>query len=1441
MFALSSHGFFRLRCCLVASLLMTLGAERESISQTPSIVSSSAPREIILKVRASTSLQKKSEGTIAFDSASQLHVRLRALGNYRALAALPESGNAEINRFVLLRFDDADVDMTTALASLSDSPEIEYAQFNHVLRCDGFTPANNTPADAPNDSLYSQQWALQTLRAPEAWQITSGAPEVLIAVIDTGVELDHPDLQANLWINAGEDLNGNGRAEQADFNNIDDDGNGFIDDIIGWDFTDAPGFPDAGDHLDRDNDPSDDNGHGTAVSGIIAAQANNRIGIAGLAPQCRVMALRAGTSQGLLEEDDVASAIVYAVMNGAAVINMSFGDVVVSPMLRDVIQFAHRRGVVLVASAGNSSTDAPHYPSAYAETIAVGASTPDERLAAFSNYGTTLDVVAPGTEIWTTTLRKSYAQFGGTSAAAPFVSALAGLLRSRSPEWNNEMIRAALQNSAVDLGEPGWDRSFGAGRIDAAAALALEQLVRCEIHAPEMDAGFDGSASLVIRGTVLGAFLKEYELSFGAGDNPAEWQVIASGLTRQALDDSLGRWKVQALPDGIYTLRLVAHQQNGQTHEDKIRIFLDHTPPQIDHIKTTPMIDGNRHSVLIEFATDDLSRATLWWRARHANASFAPLALNYLTDAHRLNFSQTLATGEIEFYLETVNRAGLQTINDNHGQYFLFRLDQPEIASFSFVEIPFTPAAQIPAGLLLPRATDFDADGNAELLLSVYDQNNAIGLLTIFEHNREGFTPQFSSSRPLIPRDVGDSDGDGKLELLAGIGPKSFIYEAPEIGAFPTQLVWADSNEFWASRFADLDGDNRVEIVARDDAEFMLWEHRGNHVYDLIFTFENFTAGSNFVGVPHSEIGDFDGDGQPEILFGDADGDLYIYETVDNNMFAAIWSDSLPLVDSIDFIRAGDFDGDGRMDFAAGCHSSPELNAEHEFDTRHWLFRIYRSNGDNRYDVMWEQRFFGFQPPQDFDAGLGAGDVDGDGRDELFLNLFPDGYVVDYDEAEASMRVIWHYAPVRSNTTVVTNLRQSQANAFCFSDGTGVRVFQPLGAQTGAPPPGNIEARPQDAANVQLQWQPVAEAEGYVVYRGKVGSEDDFTAIVNSAEYLDTDLTVEQAYRYAVATIDSQRVQIVGPRSREVIARPSLPPRVLHATFFAPQQVAVTFSEPMHETIRVNGRFCVRRVSDDSLSCRTPESLVLSRSNSEVILTFAKEILTPGDYEIEVTNAFDADRVALDSLYVRARFGVTEAAPRFYLSSARLESPKSVLLTFNLPVDPVGAGVLENYSIRIQNETALQPTLKSAEALGDDATSVRLLLGEGYIAATGLNYLITVHGVRSASGIPLITGEGDAAGFASAAASLDEVKVFPNPFIASRHERLTISGLTPAATIKILDLQGRVLMTFTETDGNGGYAWDARDPERNLLPSGVYVCYVRSGSQTTWVKFVVVR
>ena len=202
---------------------------------------------------------------------------------------------------------------------------------------------------APNDPSYGEQWNLRLINMPEAWGITQGNPHVTVAVVDSGIATRHPEFRSRLWRNSGEILN----------NGIDDDGNGYIDDINGWDFSDAPTLPGSGDWTVRDNEPEDETGHGTHVSGIIAAEANNGVGIAGIAWKCRLMPLRAGFKYGggeYLQNDDLAAAIVYAADNSAQVINMSWGDTVNAFIIKDALAYAYARGCVLVSAAGNSGS-----------------------------------------------------------------------------------------------------------------------------------------------------------------------------------------------------------------------------------------------------------------------------------------------------------------------------------------------------------------------------------------------------------------------------------------------------------------------------------------------------------------------------------------------------------------------------------------------------------------------------------------------------------------------------------------------------------------------------------------------------------------------------------------------------------------------------------------------------------------------------------------------------------------------------------------------------------------------------------------------------------------------------------------------------------------------------------------------------------------------------
>jgi subtilisin family serine protease len=259
----------------------------------------------------------------------------------------------------------------------NSDPSIEYIQKSTIYKLDF----------VPNDSLLSEQWALNKIQAFEAWDKTQGADSILFAIIDTGLDYLHPDLQNKIFFNHGEiGLDNSGNDKRT--NGIDDDNNGFVDDYQGWDFTDRVGFPfdsSGGDYLGWDNDPKDEQGHGTLISGIAAAQVNNVTGIAGVAPNIKMLNLRAFDPSGFGEEDDVAAAIIYAVQSGAKVINMSFGDNAFSLVLRDVIRFAYTQGVVLVGSSGNSGSTDPHYPSGYSEVISVGNSTLDDFVASSSN------------------------------------------------------------------------------------------------------------------------------------------------------------------------------------------------------------------------------------------------------------------------------------------------------------------------------------------------------------------------------------------------------------------------------------------------------------------------------------------------------------------------------------------------------------------------------------------------------------------------------------------------------------------------------------------------------------------------------------------------------------------------------------------------------------------------------------------------------------------------------------------------------------------------------------------------------------------------------------------------------------------------------------------------------------------------------------------------
>lgn len=340
----------------------------------------------IEKVKMEKNKFKSGELIIKFKDSVDSSVEKQTLNSIDA-AVLPE-GHVK-SEFKVLKVKDVE----KAIQKLKDNPNIEYAEPNYIF----------TAQWTPNDTYYSgYQYGLQTTQTNLAWDVAKGSSSQEIAVIDTGVDYTHPDLDGKV--------------------------------IKGYDF------------VDNDNAPMDANGHGTHVAGIAAAETNNGAGISGTAPNTKVLAVRVLDAEGSGTLDDIAAGIRYAADNGAEVINMSLGCDCNTTALENAVNYAWNKGVVIVAAAGNDNTSTTFEPASYTNVIAVGAVNNSDRKASFSNYGTWVDVVAPGVSIASTYPGNQYVYMDGTSMASPFVAGLAALLKGQGR--TNVQVRQAIEQTA---------------------------------------------------------------------------------------------------------------------------------------------------------------------------------------------------------------------------------------------------------------------------------------------------------------------------------------------------------------------------------------------------------------------------------------------------------------------------------------------------------------------------------------------------------------------------------------------------------------------------------------------------------------------------------------------------------------------------------------------------------------------------------------------------------------------------------------------------------------------------------------------------------------------------------------------------------------------------------------------------------------------------------
>ncbi len=783
----------------------------------------------------------------------QVQYRLESLGavlrdagkasGTRSLGAhmrTPRSRRPDLARCYLLK---TERDVRAVCAELSADRDVEYAQPNYIYRT----------CAVPNDDKFPDQYAHQLIQMADAWDISTGSRDVVVAVLDTGVDVNHPDLKENIWVNENEIPD----------NDIDDDENGYVDDVHGWNFESD------NNKVTPETDWYEIEGHGTQVSGVIAGMGNNDEGVCGVNWQCSIMALRLSL---FVTSAEVAEGLDYAAANGADILNMSFGADEFGPegdpIVKEAIDNAFNQGVLLVASAGNSNTDRALYPAAHYNVMAVSSTNGEDIKTEHSMYGPWVDIAAPGTDIVTTDLDGEYIYTAGTSFSAPYVAAVGALVLSYRPALTNVELRAILENTTdpVYYGQVDPEQCYvGTGRVNAYTAL-LNADVSCplgEIVAPRQAEVLDANTVDV----VVFVHGDTYRLDYSPYGND-DWALLSEGAGPA---DSNGMVHVAfAVPQRcVYDLRLSV-TTGAITHIDRKVIAVSSATAQEHWPKPNELdesfadefygnaicmdVDGDGRNEIIQPA---YSWEEYWgearvniWREDGTSLPGWPVSMPEAYDAPLCAVGDVDGDGDYEVvgtcsYDDLVYAWHIETGALLEGQW------PREVGDYYYSVIAGTPVL-----------ADLDGDGDSEIIVGLNSTSSSSddSLFALQGDGSALWSRRFTSVGPMS---VADFDRDGDVEIaLCGYGPGMSSIYTYILDHHGQQVKRFRGGSRRGTVTTDLDGDGQLELVFCTEDGVQAVRVDGTTVW------------TTRINDPFSEIGmlsagDIDSDGRCEVYLSD--------------------------------------------------------------------------------------------------------------------------------------------------------------------------------------------------------------------------------------------------------------------------------------------------------------------------------------------------------------------------------------------------------------------------------------------------------------------------------------------------------------------------------------------------------------------------------------------
>jgi subtilisin family serine protease len=843
-----------------------------------------------------------------------VHRRLeRQVNAVGAAASRQRSKNMELSRFYLMKTGE---NVRTICSRLKNDPDVEYAQPNYIYKS----------CAEPDDPEFPDQYAHQLIQMTDAWDISTGSRDVVVALLGTGVDVNHPDLKDNIWINQDE-IPDNGE---------DDDQNGYIDDIYGWNFESA------NNQVTPETEYYGIEGHETMVAGVVAAVGNNGVGVAGINWQCSIMALRVSV---YITSAEVAEGLDYATANGAHILNMSFGSDEFGPegdpIVKEAIDNAYTGGILLTGSAGNDDNAMPNYPAAYFNVMAVASTDGEDIKTGHSSFGPWVDITAPGTDIVTTDLGGEYISTAGTSFSAPYVGAVGALVLSYRPGLTNMELRAILENTTdpVYYGLVDPDICYiGTGRVNAYQALlgADNKYPLGEIIEPRQAQTFAPDVNSVSIVAFVHGETYRLEYSQYSSNN---WTLIAdgnaptdpNGIVQLSLDNPRA---------STFDLRLTV-TSHGNTHTDR-KVFSISTateqtswpkPEEVD--PTSDVIDMYYGGSIImdidgdgrnEIIQPIVSFTSSWWYVGEIaiwDEDGTPLPGWPQGDWDAYDVPRC-AVGDID------GDGDYEVIGtyEYDGLVCAWHVENGELLDGDW---PLDIGQWYGWIIANPVLADLDGDGDSEIIAALdLDASSIDGLYAIQGDGSFLWQRRYTTEGAIS---VADFDRDGSIEIaLCGYGPGMSSMYTYILNNQGQQVKRWKGGSNMGTAISDIDADGQLELVYCTEDSVRAVRIDGSTVWDT--DVDSFGEGGAF------SVGDIDGDGYSEI---------YITSYVESDGFSftvvhAFDHEGKPLTDAgypktivgVTYNNPpliGDIDGDGQKEVIVAMSAAPVIAWEADGST----------------------------------------------------------------------------------------------------------------------------------------------------------------------------------------------------------------------------------------------------------------------------------------------------------------------------------------------------------------------------------------------------------------------------------------------------------------------------------------------------------------------------